>query len=608
MSMATVTSRRALARLSASARRAPFGTRRDAPLRRLSSAARDPPVRDPRLFCVVGSGPAGMYAADRLLTHYGAAARVDILDKSPVPFGLVRSGVAPDHASTKSVTNRFESVLRDPRVGFFGNAALGRDVSVDDLAPRYHAVVLAYGATGDRTLGVPGEETLRGALSARRFVSWFNGDPEAHDDSLGVRSDDANALSLHDEITRCLTGDATTTGDVLDDDEDDVRSERASSNDPKREKRRSRAAVIFGLGNVALDCARILLRDPKDLRATDICAPALRTLERSVVDTVALVGRRGVAQAAFSPKELRELLDLPDVDVRVYDDAVAAADEADLEASRPRRRAREAIEKRKARGDAERASGHAKTRKTLVVRFLRSPAALVARDDDAAQLGSVVLEVNELRGLPGSRRAVGTGATETIADVVIALRSVGYRSTPLEERLEWDVPRDGGDDRRRVVVDRFKRSVPFDESLGVVPNRFGRVTQTVSKGMGAGEWQVPGMYVVGWLKRGPRGIIGDNLVDAEETVGALVADDERGMLRKPDFRFKDRGVAPVLEARKVRFVSKQGWARIDAEERKRGAEAGKPREKLTSVAEMLRVADGDADLESERERARAEKR
>ena len=150
--------------------------------------------------------------------------------------------------------------------------------------------------------------------------------------------------------------------------------------------------------------------------------------------------------------------------------------------------------------------------------------------------------------------------------------------------------------------------MPFDESLGVVPNRFGRVTQTVSKGMGAGEWQVPGMYVVGWLKRGPRGIIGDNLVDAEETVGALVADDERGMLRKPDFRFKDRGVAPVLEARKVRFVSKQGWARIDAEERKRGAEAGKPREKLTSVAEMLRVADGDADLESERERARAEKR
>ena len=171
--MAAVTSRRALTRLSAAARPrggAPFATRRDAPLRWLSSSAKDSPARDPRLFCVVGSGPAGMYAADRLLTHYGAAARVDILDKSPVPFGLVRSGVAPDHASTKSVTNRFEKVLNDPRARFFGNAALGRDVSVDDLAPRYHAVVLAYGAAGDRTLDVPGK--TRFSERSRRGGSW----------------------------------------------------------------------------------------------------------------------------------------------------------------------------------------------------------------------------------------------------------------------------------------------------------------------------------------------------------------------------------------------------------------------------------------------------
>ena len=522
-------------------------------------------MRDPRLFCVVGSGPAGMYAADRLLTHYGAAARVDILDKSPVPFGLVRSGVAPDHASTKSVTNRFEKVLNDPRARFFGNAALGRDVSVDDLAPRYHAVVLAYGAAGDRTLDVPGEDTLLGALSARRFVGWFNGDPEAHGDdpSDARRGDEEGAPSLHDEIARCLTN--TETMDV--------------SDGPRR------SAVIFGLGNVALDCARILLRDPKDLRATDICAAALATLERSAVEHVALVGRRGVAQAAFSPKELRELLALPDVDVRVYDDAVAEADEADLEASRPRRRAREAIEKRKAQGDASgreargssgpsgsSGAGFQKKKKELSVRFLRSPASFAARDDDPTRLGSVVLEVNELRGPPGSRRAVGTGATETIEGVALALRSVGYRSTPPKE------------------TDRFAGGVPFDDRLGVVPNQHGRVTQTVPAEMGGDSWRVPGMYVVGWLKRGPRGIIGDNLADAEETVGALVADDARGTLRKPDYRFKDRGVAPVLEARNVRFVSKRGWGRIDAEERRRGAEAGKPREKLTSVAEMLRVA------------------
>jgi len=559
--MAAVTSRRALTRLSAAARPrggAPFATRRDAPLRWVSSSAKDSPARDPRLFCVVGSGPAGMYAADRLLTHYGAAARVDILDKSPVPFGLVRSGVAPDHASTKSVTNRFEKVLNDPRARFFGNAALGRDVSVDDLAPRYHAVVLAYGAAGDRTLDVPGEDTLLGALSARRFVGWFNGDPEAHGDdpsdpSDARRGDEEGAPSLHDEIARCLTNTETKTMDV-------------SKHGPRR------SAVIFGLGNVALDCARILLRDPKDLRATDICAAALATLERSAVEHVALVGRRGVAQAAFSPKELRELLDLPDVDVRVYDDAVAEADAADLEASRPRRRAREAIEKRKARGKGLRES--VRSRKELSVRFLRSPKALVARDDDATRLGSVVLEVNELAGPPGSRRARGTGATETIRDVALALRSVGYKAKPLEEASR---------DTRDTSVTLKQQRVPFDATRGIVPNAFGRVT-------GAGNRRVPGLYVAGWLKRGPKGIIGDNLIDAEETIGALIEDDAQGLLRKPDAVFENSGVAPVLAARDTRVVSKEGWARIDAEERRRGAEAGKPREKLTSVSEMLRVA------------------
>jgi adrenodoxin-NADP+ reductase len=492
-----------------------------------------------------------MYAADRLLTHYGAAARVDILDKSPVPFGLVRSGVAPDHASTKSVTNRFEKVLNDPRARFFGNAALGRDVSVDDLAPRYHAVVLAYGAAGDRTLDVPGEDTLLGALSARRFVGWFNGDPEAHGDdpSDARRGDEEGAPSLHDEIARCLTN-----------------TEKMDVSDGPR-----RSAVIFGLGNVALDCARILLRDPKDLRATDICAAALATLERSAVEHVALVGRRGVAQAAFSPKELRELLDLPDVDVRVYDDAVAEADAADLEASRPRRRAREAIEKRKARGNPPES---VRSRKELSVRFLRSPKALVARDDDATRLGSVVLEVNELAGPPGSRRARGTGATETIRDVALALRSVGYKAKPLEE---------ASIDTRDTSVTLKQQRVPFDATRGIVPNAFGRVT-------GAGNRRVPGLYVAGWLKRGPKGIIGDNLIDAEETIGALIEDDAQGLLRKPDAVFENSGVAPVLVARDTRVVSKEGWARIDAEERRRGAEAGKPREKLTSVSEMLRVA------------------
>ena len=231
-------------------------------------------------------------------------------------------------------------------------------------------------------------------------------------------------------------------------------------------------------------------------------------------------------------------------------------------------RAREAIEKRKARGNNVESVG---SRKELSVRFLRSPRALVARDDDATRLGSVVLEVNELTGPPGSRRARGTGATETIRDVALALRSVGYKAKPLEDTSV----RDG----ERTLTQR----VPFDATRGIVPNAFGRVT-------GAGNRRVPGLYVAGWLKRGPKGIIGDNLIDAEETIGALIEDDAQGLLRKPNAVFKNRGVAPVLAARDARVVSKEGWARIDAEERRRGAEAGKPREKLTSVSEMLRVA------------------
>jgi NADPH-dependent glutamate synthase beta subunit-like oxidoreductase len=214
------------------------------------------------------------------------------------------------------------------------------------------------------------------------------------------------------------------------------------------------------------------------------------------------------------------------------------------------------------------------------VRFLRSPKALVARDDDATRLGSVVLEVNELTGPPGSRRARGAGATETIRDVALALRSVGYKAKPLEERSRdtYREPSVIDGERTRKPFD-----VPFDATRGIVPNAFGRVT-------GAGNSRVPGLYVAGWLKRGPKGIIGDNLIDAEETIGALIEDDAQGLLRKPDAVFENSGVAPVLVARDTRVVSKEGWARIDAEERRRGAEAGKPREKLTSVSEMLRVA------------------
>ena len=506
---------------------------------------------DRKLFCVVGSGPAGMYAADRLLSHYGDRARVDVLERLPTPFGLVRSGVAPDHAATKSVTNRFDAVLADPRVAFLGNVALGRDVSVDDLTPRYHAVVLAYGAEGDKTLGVPGED-LRGVHSAREFVGWFNGDPGC-------------VAALRDAVPRALSG-ATSDPD-------------AEADPPPRgsgSRSRSTTAVIFGLGNVAVDCARMLLRDPAELAKTDVCAHALDALSTSRVRRVVMVGRRGSAQAAFSPKELRELLGLPGVEVKVADPAcmrLEPEDEADLEASRPRRRAREAIVKALSKTEAAEADegGDARVvseKKTLEFRFLRSPERFEASGDEPGAVGAVTLRVTALRGASGARRAEATEATETLSDVALALRSVGYVARPV------------------TGEDSFKSYVPFDPKRGVVPNHLGRVQEQVAETV----WQVPGLYVAGWLKRGPTGIIGTNLHDAEETVGSIVEDDERGILRRPDYRFKGKGVAPLLRTRGVVVVDKEGWRRIDAKERERGAEAGKPREKFVDVAEMLDAA------------------
>jgi len=475
-----------------------------------------------------------MYAADRLLAHFGAAARVDILERLPTPYGLVRSGVAPDHAGTKSVTSRFDGILADPRVAFMGNVALGRDVSVDDLTPRYHALVLAYGAEGDKELGIPGEHTLKGVYSAREFVGWYNGDP-------------ACVEYLDGPIRQGLVGssnaDATT-------------------------------AVIFGLGNVALDCARMLLKQPQHLADTDICAHALDALTRSKIRRVVMVGRRGVAQAAFSPKELRELLSLPGVKVTVdpTDLALSPEDEEDLAAQRPRRRAFEAITNAIVAGPA--ATGEGGDDRELVLRFLRSPIELLpgaeaADVDGVATVGSVRLAVNALHGPSGARKAVSTGATETVLAISLVLKAVGYRALPIE-----------------ASENACHSFVPFDDEQGVVPNRFGRVFEPST------GWQMPGWYVCGWLKRGPTGIIGTNLNCAEETVGALIEDSNKGLLRRPDYRFKGRGVRPLLETRGVTVVDADGWRRIDAAERAAGEAAGKLREKLVDVQEMLKVAAG----------------
>lgn len=445
---------------------------------------------------IVGSGPAGFYAADQLLQRLGGAVRVDIYEKLPTPFGLVRSGVAPDHPDTKSCVHKFASVAQDERVRFFGNVLVGRELPLKALQECYHALVLAYGAEDDRRLGVSGEH-LAGVHAAREFVWWYNGHTDFR--HLPIR------LDAGEDVT------------------------------------------IFGQGNVAVDCARVLLKPWQSLQNTDIARHALEELQESRVSRVHLVGRRGPAHASFTPKELRELLQLDGVSVHIRQEdlQLTPVDEAILRSNRIRRRAYETLVKLA----QERSGRDLESAKQLHIRFYRSPTAFAGSE---GRVQEVHTEINAVHGDPP--RAVGTGAHETMP-CALALRSIGYVARPLD-------------------------GVPFDLRRGVVPNEHGRVVLE--------SVPVPGLYVCGWLRRGASGIIGTNLTDAQEVASCLAQDFVDGRLPIP---LSESDVVPtMLRSHGVRAVDFSGWQRIDVEEQHRGRTRGKPREKLVDVDEMLHVA------------------
>ncbi len=386
---------------------------------------------------VVGSGPAGLYTAEALIKQAAAldpphAIRVDVLDRLPTPYGLVRYGVAPDHKSIKSIAEYLRGVLEHDGVHFVGNVHLGEDVTREDLLTAYDAVVYATGAMRDRQLGIPGED-LPGSIAATDFVNWYCGHPDM----------DPAAFTLDAE-----------------------------------------SVAVIGVGNVAVDVARILIRNPEELRETDVSQPVLETLMASKVREVHMIGRRGPAQAKFTTKELRELGELAGVDVVVGDG------EADLDAfDATGASAQLAQSDRHVRGNytvikdwADRSPSGAGRR--LTIRFWLRP---VRIEGDIAVTGLTL----ERTRLDESGRVVGTGELETLPAQLV-LRSVGYQSVPLP-------------------------GVPFDERNYVVPNAAGRV-------LGPDGAPLPGEYVAGWLKRGPTGVIGTNKSDAAETVRSLLAD------------------------------------------------------------------------------------
>ena len=426
---------------------------------------------------VVGSGPAGIYAAAALTAHEDAA--VDVIDRLPTPFGLVRYGVAPDHEKMKSVAVALRRVMEHERVRFLGNIELGADISVADLHRHYDAIVVANGAAVDRRLGIGGED-LPGSFSATEFVSWYSGHPD----------------SALDKFT-------LTAGTV----------------------------IVIGVGNVAIDVARVLLKTAGELRTTDIPDHVLAVLSHSQVRDVMIVGRRGPAYARFTTKELRELGELANADVIVppAELALDEASEAELVTNAVARRNLEVL-----RAWSERAPQGRPRR--LHLRFGLRPAAICG---DAC--------------VTGMQFAHGTGQSVHVpADMV--LRSVGYRGVPIP-------------------------GLPFDDERGVVPNAAGRVLRNGAV--------VPGEYVAGWIKRGPSGIIGTNKHDAAETVRCLLEDAPalpRRQVRGPD------GIIDLLHQRGVQAVPWEGWEAIEALEIAAGQRRGAKQVKVADRELLLAAA------------------
>jgi len=463
----------------------------------------------PLVVAIIGAGPAGIYAAEALSQHADFPVEVAVIDRLPVPFGLVRYGVAPDHESIRSIRNTLERTLERPSVRFYGDVAIGADLSVAELRESVDCVIYAYGAGTDRRLEVPGER-LSGSIAAADLVAWYCGHPDVHPDTgPSTNSDHLVAADLEQLIST------------------------------------SRHAVVVGVGNVALDVARVLVKTVDQLEDTDMADEVLDSLLRKSVTDVHVLGRRGPAYTAFTTKELRELGQLPDVDVIV--------DPADLELD-PSSQAVVDQNKVAARNLAVLQDWAARplsgASRRITFHFWTRPTVLTGSDRVAA------VEV-ERTMINSDGFVVGIGGQQTLpADLVV--RSVGYRGLPL-------------------------LGVPFDERTGRVPHAEGRVIRD-------GGFS-PDEYVTGWIKRGPTGVIGTNKSDAVETVASLLTDLHSGALQVHGRSGKlDR----LLEERGIRALGMPAWHRIDAAEMKLGASHGRLRTTLAHRRELLAAAEDNS--------------
>ena len=448
-------------------------------------------------LAIVGAGPAGIYTADILLrAERSFDVSIDLFDHLPAPYGLVRYGVAPDHPRIKGIITALREVLDSGGIRVFGNVRFGVDLTLDDLKQHYNAVVFATGAVRDADLDVPGID-LAGSYGAADFVSWYDG---------------------HPDVPRGWPLDA-------------------------------REVAVIGNGNVALDVARVLAKHADDLLPTEIPGNVYRLLKSSPVTDVHVFGRRGPTAVKFTPLELRELGEVPDVDMVVYDEDFDY-DEHDREAIAGNKQV--LVVDRVLQAWRQRPPGTASRR--LHLHFYAKPLEIV--DDGSGSVGAIRYERTAPDGQGG---VVGTGEVREIP-VQAVYRAVGYFGSPLP-------------------------GVPFDERHGVIPNREGQVLAD------SGNDRVPGLYTTGWIKRGPVGLIGHTKSDAMETISHLIND--LGDWWAPT-RPEESAIVELLESRGIRYTDLEGWHRLDEHEIALGSAVGRARIKVVPRDEMVAISRAEA--------------
>lgn len=453
----------------------------------------------PLRVAIIGAGPSGFYAAGALLKPKNLSATVDMFERLPAPHGLVRYGVAPDHQNIKSVSRIYDRTAADPRFRFFGHVQFGADITYDEIRQFYDAVIYATGAQSDRRLNIPGED-LPNSLSATEFVAWYNGHPDWTDLAPDLNCENA---------------------------------------------------VVIGVGNVAMDVARVLAKSVSELDDTDIADHALAALAESKIKNVYILARRGPAQAKFTNVEIREFGHLEAADTIIDPDDLRL-DSASSAAVQDDTSAQKNLDYLRAYSEI----GDTGKPRKIYMQFLVSPTEIVEED---GKISAIVLEKNRLRPTTsGYINAEGIGEYETIPCGLV-LRSVGYKGLPLP-------------------------GVPYNERRGTIPNEFGRVIDPATEKTKSGE------YVVGWAKRGPTGVIGTNKPDAVESVNSLLEDMRSGRLA-PAADGGPAAVVKLLNERNVRYVSNDEWRILNELEIAKGQTQGRPRVKFTDLDEMIAILD-----------------